>query len=100
MKPVEFHPEARVELIESARFYEAQRPGLGRRFASAVRDAAQRIQTYPSSCRIVEDDFRQCRVLRFPYALVYRVRAGRVEIVAVMHLHREPGYRRSRLARD
>jgi hypothetical protein len=30
MKPVRFHPEAQIELVESARYYETQRKGLGK----------------------------------------------------------------------
>jgi len=35
----EFHPEAEVELIESAAYYESEVPGLGRRFWRAVSEA-------------------------------------------------------------
>ena len=72
MKANGFHLEARRELIESARYYEAQRPGLARRFLTAVREATDRIQTSRLSGRILEDDIRQCRVSRFPYGLIYR----------------------------
>jgi hypothetical protein len=29
---------------------------------------------------------------RFPHAVLYRATAGEVQIIAVMHLHRRPGY--------
>jgi hypothetical protein len=29
---------------------------------------------------------------RFPYAILYRIASDEVQIVAVMHLHRRPGY--------
>jgi len=32
------------------------------------------------------------RVFRFPYALLYRVEADTITILAVMHMHRRPGY--------
>ncbi len=100
MSPVEFHPSAREELVQSARYYQAQTAGLGSRFASAVRDAVGRIQEHPLLYRIIEDDLRRCRVLRFPYGVVYRTRPGHIEVIAVMHLHREPGYWKSRTAQD
>jgi toxin ParE1/3/4 len=95
---VEFHPAARREFVEAAHYYQGQRPGLGRRFALAVRDAIQRIQEYPLLYRVLEDGIRRCRVLRFPYGIVYRSTADRIEIIAVMHLHRQPGYWESRTA--
>jgi toxin ParE1/3/4 len=95
MIPVEFHPSAREELVQSARYYQAQTAGLGSRFAAAVQDAVRRIQESPLLYRVIEGDIRRCRVLRFPYGVVYRVRE-RIEVIAVMHLHREPGYWKSR----
>ena len=99
MSPVEFHPSARDELIQSARYYQTQAAGLGSRFSSAVRDAVRRIQEYPLLYRVIEDDIRRCRVLRFPYGVVYRIKPGRIEVITVMHLHREPGYWKSRTTR-
>jgi hypothetical protein len=40
---------------------------------------------------------RRVLVPKFPYGLLYRVEAARIYIIAVMHLHRRPGYWRSRL---
>jgi hypothetical protein len=40
---------------------------------------------------------RRIIVPRFPYALLYRATSDRILIVAVMHLHRRPGYWRSRV---
>jgi len=47
MKSVGFHPEARAELRESARYYETQQVGLGKHFLVAVRAAKERIECYP-----------------------------------------------------
>jgi toxin ParE1/3/4 len=100
MSPVEFHPAAREELILSAQYYQVQSPGLGRRFASAVRDAVHRIQEFPLLSPVLEDDVRRCRVLRFPYGVVYRAKPERIEVLAVMHLHRQPGYWMPRTGQD
>jgi len=100
MKPIGFHPGARKELVESARYYEAQTSGLARRFLTAVREAINRIRSFPLSGRVLEDDIRQCRVSRFPYGLIYRPKEDGLEIIAVMHLHRRPGYWKSRTAPD
>ncbi|NCO90174.1 MAG: plasmid stabilization protein [Armatimonadetes bacterium CG2_30_66_41] len=100
MKPVQFHPEARAELRAAARYYESQQKGLGRRFLAAVRDGVNRVQSFPLAHRTVEEDVRQCRTWRFPFGLLYRVTPERFEIIAVMHLHREPGYWKRRLRAD
>ena len=100
MSPVEFHPAAQEELFQAAQYYQAQSCGLGRRFALAVRDTVRCIQEFPLLYSSVEDDVRRCRVLRFPYGVVYRVKPDRIEILAVMHLHREPGHWKSRAEQD
>jgi plasmid stabilization system protein ParE len=100
MTPVEFHPAAREELNQSAQYYQAQVPALGRRFASAVAEAVRRIQESPLLYRVVEGDIRRCRVPRFPYGVVYRTRPERIEVLAIMHLRREPGYWKTRAGRD
>lgn len=97
MRSVAFHPEARSELRESIRYYRSQEPDLGRRFLAAVRETVELIRMLPLMFRIVEADFHQCRVFRFPFGLIYRVRNDQVQIVAVMHLHREPGHWKSRI---
>jgi plasmid stabilization system protein ParE len=87
-----FHPEAKAEFLESVQYYESQQPGLGRRFLGAVRETLHRIQTHPNMYRVVSGAWRQCRVSRFPFGIIYRVEDRRIEIIAVMHLHRKPGY--------
>ena len=42
--------------------------------------------------REIELEVRQCRVLSFPYGIIFPVTEGQSEILAVMHLHRKPGY--------
>ncbi len=97
MSRVDFHPDARAEFFESTLYYEAQQQGLGIRFRAAVQEGAQKIQSRPQLYPIIEDDVRQCRVQRFPYGVIYRIRGDAIQIIAVMHLHRKPGYWRERL---
>jgi len=46
-----FHPEARVELLESVAYYELQQSGLGQRFFDSITDAICRIQAHPKMYR-------------------------------------------------
>ena len=91
-----FHPEARMELLESVAYYGAYEPALGQRFLEEVTEAIRRIRRHPKMYPRVSDDWRQCRIPRFPYGLVYAIRSGGIEIYAVVHLHRQPGYWKSR----
>jgi hypothetical protein len=93
-----FHPEARVEFLESVAYYEAQAAGLGHRFLEGVTEAIHQIQDRPNLYPRVSHEWRQCRIPRFPYGIIFRVTARRIEIHAVMHLHRRPGYWKDRIA--
>lgn len=96
MKTVRFHPDAEAEMIGAAAYYEAQQPDLGRRFLAAVQDAANRIAVNPRLFPIVELDVRRCLTRTFPFGVLFRERADGFVIMAVMHLHRDPGYWKKR----
>ncbi len=91
-----FHPEARTEFLKSVVYYESQQTGLGHRFLEAVAEAVRRIQAHPDMYHSVGQVWRQCRIPRFPFGIIYRIRNRRIEIIAVMHLHRKPGYWQNR----
>ncbi len=88
-----FHQEAHTEFLESVVYYESQQAGLGRRFLEAVKEAVRRIQAHPNIYPLVGvKSTRQCRIPKFPFGVIYRINSGRLEIIAVMHLHRKPLY--------
>ena len=91
-----FHPEAIAEAEAAAAFYAERQKALGDRFVVAPQEAIDRIRIHPDLYRETEAGIRQCRLLRFPYGVIFREREDRIEIIAVMHLHREPGYWKAR----
>jgi plasmid stabilization system protein ParE len=92
-----FHPEAEEEFIAAARFYERQAEGLGREFIAEVRHTVRCIVAHPESGARLSRGLRRMLVDRFPYAVLYRAETEQILLVAVMHLHRRPGYWRHRL---
>ncbi len=97
MRSVEFHPEAQDEFISAVQFYESQTAGLGLDFILTVQRAYERLLEFPATGAPFGRRLRRLLVPKFPYGLLYRVEPERVYIVAVMHLHRRPGYWRSRV---
>lgn len=91
-----WHAEARKEADTAAAFYAEKQPGLAQRFLDDLEIALRRIQRHPHAYRQVESDIRRCRVPHFPYGVIYRVRADQIEIIAVMHLRKSPGYWKQR----
>lgn len=92
----DFHPEASAEYREATSFYESCRPGLGAAFSIEVEAAIQRILEAPERWRRIDQDVRTCRTHTFPYAILYTIEQDSILILAVMHMHREPGYWRGR----
>ena len=87
-----FSPDARLDLLAAAQFYDSRREGLGAEFAVDVGFAIARVLDAPDTWPEIEPGFRRYRLDRFPYALIYRSGPSRpVEIVAVFDLRREPG---------
>ncbi len=97
MKPVVFHPQALEEAIEAVRFYEERQIGLGKRFIDSLHDSINRIRRNPLLYRKVNGETRKCRLLRFPYGAIYRCHDEHIQIIAVMHLRRKPGYWKTRI---
>ena len=93
---VRWHREARFEAAEAASFYGERQPGLDRRFLDILEDALHRISRRPQMYPKVEGDIHKCRLPRFPYGVIYRTKSETVEILAIMHLRREPGYWKAR----
>lgn len=96
MKPVRFHPSAESEMIEAASYYESQQHGLGGRFLVCVQAAINRIQLNPELFPKVDGDVRRCLTSTFQFGVMFRIQTEELQIVAVTHLHRKPGYWKNR----
>ncbi|EFI34524.1 conserved hypothetical protein [Desulfonatronospira thiodismutans ASO3-1] len=91
-----FHPEAERELREAVAYYEDIEPGLGYDLSVEVYAAVQRAVMYPKAWPVLDGDIRRALVRRFPYGVLYSEEQGVLLIIAVMNLHREPGYWKGR----
>ena len=87
---------ARHELADAIAYYDAQGQGLGNSFLDEFLEAVSRIEELPEAWQQLSRNTRRCRLKRFPYGLIYRVRGDVALIIAVAHLHREPDYWRGR----
>lgn len=91
-----FHPEAEIELNEAIDYYENIEPGLGYDFALEVHSAVKRSIAFPKAWPEMEGEVRRSLVQRFPYGILYSVEQDGIFVLAVMNLHRKPGYWKSR----
>ena len=95
--PFAFSPEARQELQDAVRFYERKSVGLGAEFAEEVRTAVDQIVHHPSWGAPSSVGTRPRMLRRFPYSIIYLHEPGSIEIIAVVHQRRDPGYWQDRL---
>lgn len=93
----EFHPDARIELIDAVAYYEKSSEGVGLRFSREVYATIHRLMANPNLWPSVTENTRRCLTRRFPYSVVYEIREQDVLIVAVAHFGREPFYWKDRL---
>jgi plasmid stabilization system protein ParE len=87
-----FEVHARQELRDALAYYDSVDPLLGNKFRDEVERLISLLLKFPYAWPELSLSTRRCRTKRFPYSLIYRVREEEVEIVAVMHLSREPNY--------
>lgn len=95
-KSVRFHPAARVELVEAEDWYLDRSLTAGREFLREVEHAITRIVDSPERYPKTRHGHRRFVLLQFPFYVVYRILEFDVEIIAIAHHARKPGYWRKR----
>ena len=84
-----YRVEAEEDVAKARRWYERQRPGLGRAFQAALRRAEGLLKRHPAAFPIAHGVYRRLVLHQFPYSLYYQpLGDDRLEIVAVLH-HRQ-----------
>jgi plasmid stabilization system protein ParE len=95
--PVRFTEAARAELIDAQDWYEAEAPGLGRRFRAEIDSVVQRMVDNPRQFRIVFKTLRRARAKKFPYALFFLIEPDALLVVACFHSSRDPRHWQKRV---
>jgi plasmid stabilization system protein ParE len=81
---------AEQEFTETVDYYNEQCPGLGYEFAAEVKNAFDRIKSFPEAWALISSRSRRCIINRFPYGVLYQVRQEFILVSAIMHLKRDP----------
>ncbi len=97
-RQIDFHPEAVAEARAAAQWYRERSALAADAFLveldRAVEKIAEKPDMYPHYVRGTQRYLLQ----RFPFYLVYRQVAAKLEIVAIAHGRRKPGYWKKRIA--
>jgi plasmid stabilization system protein ParE len=92
-----FLEDAKLELFEALQHYRLRTPGAADRLLEDVLETTDRIREAPLRWPVEADGYRRWRCVVFPYSLRYDVVPdGNIDIVAVAHDKREPGYFKGR----
>ncbi len=85
-------PEANKDLRSSIKWYNKQKPGLGKSFYQEVKSRINYIQSTPLHYPIVYRETRHAIVNRFPFRVHFKVSEVNNEIVifGIVHTSREP----------
>jgi plasmid stabilization system protein ParE len=93
---VEFHPLAADDAKAAERWYRERNEIASTRFQRELDRAVDTISERPNTGSPYLGDTRRVLLRRFPFFVVYRVRGDDVQIIAVAHARRRPGYWRAR----
>ena len=96
MSEVRWHPDAILDVELARDWYAEQSPFAARGFLLALESALEAVVASPEGAPIKAHECRHYVFpSRYPFTLVYR-RGESIEIVAVAHQKRKPGYWGSR----
>jgi plasmid stabilization system protein ParE len=95
-RKVEFHPSADAEVTEAQAWYAARSEVAASAFTLEFDGVVERIAVSPERWPADVDGTRRAVFPRFPFNLIYRLRGKILEVVAVAHQRRRPGYWRGR----
>jgi len=96
-KRLEIHPAALEELKSAVVWYLQRSEPAAQEFVGEVDRAIDLIVESPSRWPKGDYATRRFVLKRFPFAISYRERESGIQILAVAHGHRRPGYWRDRL---
>jgi len=92
-------PEAEVDIMEAALWYERRQRGLGHEVMVEIRSAIKRALISPQAFLQVRvrPPVHRILVRRFPYRIFYFLRSDALIVFAVIHAARHPSNWMSRL---
>ena len=91
-----YHPGFLEDVEQVVRWYAAEEPELGPRFANRVNSALDEISVNPTAHALVVTGLRVAQLRPFPYGIFFEVMGPVVLVIAVRHLHRRPSTFRHR----
>jgi plasmid stabilization system protein ParE len=97
VKPLDLHPEALEEWKSAVAWYLERNETAAVNFVAEVDQAIELIAASPQRWPKGLHGTRKFVLQRFPFAVVYREKDTGIQVLAIAHGHRRPGYWKNRL---
>ncbi|MDP2982172.1 MAG: type II toxin-antitoxin system RelE/ParE family toxin [Candidatus Latescibacter sp.] len=95
-RTVVFHSEAVAEAKAAVQWYRERNITIADAFLSEMDSAVERISETPERWPLYVHRTRRFLFRRFPFFIVYREKSETIEVIAVTHFRRKPGYWKNR----
>ena len=89
---VEFLAGARADFDSAFDWYSARGESAAKRSVEEVQAPLDRIALDPGRFAHLDDVFRQARMKRFPYRIIFQHEGNRITALAIAHHSRRPEY--------
>ena|SRR5271155_505748 len=96
-KPVRIHEQAAAEYEHATDWYLARSELAAVRFVAEVEHAVEAISAAPRRWPLYAHGTRRILFRRFPFAIIYRELPAVIQVLAIAHGRRRPGYWKDRL---
>jgi toxin ParE1/3/4 len=93
---LEFHPEAVAETQAALQWYRERSESVAKAFLSEIDHAINQIDEAPERWSKYVHGTHRYFLHRFPFSIVYRLQGTNVQVIAVAHGRRRPGYWKNR----
>lgn len=90
--PIFFLPVARDDIQSAKDWYDEQRIGLGSEFELCIEVFIEGLKKNPKRYPPVLDNIRKGNIKRFPYSVAYIVEDGKIIVLTIMHVKRDPQF--------
>jgi len=96
IKPLEIHPEALAELKSAVTWYQEKSPSAALNFMEELDQVLDWVIASPSRWPSAAHGTRKLVMRRYPFAVIYCEKETVIQVLAIAHGRRRPGYWKKR----
>jgi len=97
---LEIHEGAELDIVDAVAWYEERQVGLDAKLLLELDSVVERILRTPQQFPQVFGNVRRALLHKFPYSVYFHVSNERIDLVAVLHQHRDPRVLEGRIGDD